>query len=353
MKTQKILNGLAIALFAFVAITFASAAPITPPTIATPPPEELPIGSKAMLRAYAMEQVAGSDMSIWNQYIMWSSASVTNIYFHPEVAPTVDEALQALQSAYFSFKVTDKTKPLSVYAELHNSIGMNLFYGAVYDATVSDAGKIQCPKGIRLKMNQYLPIYVGENVSGASIRIENGNWDSLNVWNGYVFFNADYTEKDGMLILDYNDGNEYKQVGYSLRTGSRIPLFTVSGTVDTYIDDFYSFYADDSQPGTVYVNLGKSIVGDGHEAPVASINITSSTPRTVKFLCRIYNTKGILVEQPVYGWLFKKGSDTEQPISLLPGQWSGTTTLEAGQWFFYPETSLFETPAPVIIGEKG
>ena len=54
-------------------------------------------------------------------------------------------------------------------------------------------------------MNSFVPIYVGESVSGASIRMDDGNRESVNVWNGYAFFNKGYADKDGMLVLDYND----------------------------------------------------------------------------------------------------------------------------------------------------
>ncbi|MEI7513288.1 MAG: hypothetical protein WCJ74_01565 [bacterium] len=329
--------------------------PVTQTTITTPPPASLPIGSKGMLRAYALEQVAGSDMSIWSEAIMWSSDSVTNVYFHPEVAPSVDEAIQALSFNWFNFKVSDKTKPLYVYASLHNKDGMSLFYGNV-NASRSENGLLVCPGGVEMKMGSWTPIYVGENVKGASIRLDNGDRVSLNVWNGYVFFQGDYTDKDGMIVLDFDDGSSMQQIGYSLRTCLQVPLYKVSGTVGAYLGDYYSFIVDDTQPGTTYVNLGNCQVGGDHEAPVASINITSSTPRTVKFFCQIWDNS-TLVEQPGSGWIFKKGSDTEMPVSLAPvapGEWSAPITLEPGEWFFYMDTELFETPAPDnYYGGKG
>jgi hypothetical protein len=353
---MKTIKNFATFIFAFglIGTSFAQT-PVTSPTIVTPPPASLPVGNMGMLRAYAVEQVAGSDMSIWSEAIMWSSNSVTNVYFHPEVAPTIDEATQALSLNWFNFKVSDKTKPLYVYAGLHNKDGIGLFSG---DATASrsESGSIVCPSGIKMRMNSFVPIYVGENVSGAETRMENGRREFLSVWNGYVFFNEDYTDEDGLLVLEWNDGSSMQEIGYSLRTSYQVPLYKVSGTVGAYLGDYYSFIADDTQPGTTYVNLGNCQVGGDHEAPVASINITSSTPRTVKFLCKIWDGS-TLVEQPGSGWIYKKGSDMEMPVSLAPvapGEWSAPITLGPGEWFFYPETELFETPVPDnYYGGKG
>jgi hypothetical protein len=323
----------------------------TTPTIATPPPETLPIGSKAMLRAYAFEQVCGSSISIWSEEMMWSSDSVTNVYFHPEVAPSLDDAMQAIMFNHFNFKVSDKTKPLSVYAELHNKDGMALFSGNV-NASISNSGQILCPTGVKMKMNPFVVIEVGENVQGASIRLNNGEWDSLTVWNGYLYFRSDYTEQDGTLILNYNDGNTFQQIPYSLRAGDQVPLVAVSGNVDAYVQDFQSFIDNGMIASAIlYANVN-GFVGDDHEAPVASITITSTRP--VKFYCVIRQAgTNTVLERPQYGWLYKKGSSSEMPVSLLPGQWSQAMTLDPGEWFFYPETSLFDSPPPVIIGGKG
>lgn len=316
---------------------------IATPTIATPPPASLPIGSKGMLRAYALEQVCGSQMSIWSESVIWDSASITSVYFHPETPPTIDEAIAKLNSSIFQFKVADKSKPLNVWGTLHNSEGMTLFFGYC-PANISAQGSIICDELV-MKLNGNVPVYVGPDVHSAQIRSGN-NWVDLYPCNGYIFFPIDYTDKEGMLILNVGDHD----IAYSLRDdGSQIPLVSVSGEVGTKIDGYYSFTADNAQTGIVYVNLGNCQVGEGHEAPVASINITSTNPKTVKFLCRIWRD-GQLVEQPAYGWIYKKGDDTEMPVSLLPGQWSGTMTLGKGQWFFYMETSFFETPVPVIIG---
>ena len=78
---------------------------------------------------------------------MWSSDSVTSVYFHPEVAPSLYEALDALMFNNFHFKVSDKTKPLYVYASLHNKDGMSLFYGNA-NASRSENGLLVCQLGV-------------------------------------------------------------------------------------------------------------------------------------------------------------------------------------------------------------
>ena len=344
MKSIKFVS---IFLVAFVS-GFAFSAPVSPSPTPVPPPDSLPVANKAMLRAYALEQVAGSNLGIWGESIMQSSDSVTNIYFHPETAPLVDEAIQKLSFTNLHFRVTDKTKPLSVWGSLHNSEGMSLFYGYT-GASVSTQGAIVCPGGLTMKMESYIPIYVGPNVASAEIR---GNgWTNINVWNGYMFFPADYTENDGTLILEYNDESGYQQIPYSLRTGDQIPLTSVSGTVGTTLSDYYSFTSKSTDTGILYVNL-PGFVGEGHEAPVACIQVVG-TSRTVKFSCVIYNLDNTVAEYPAHGWIFEKNSDSEIGVLLPKGAWSDTMTLTPGTYYFYPETELFETEPPIYVGGKG
>jgi hypothetical protein len=354
---QGIINISTAVLFGLVAITATSSAqtPVTPTTtqtIATPPPASLPVGNMAMLRAYALERVAGSSISIWGEAMMEGSNSVTNIYFHPEVSPPLDDAMKAIASSHFSFKVSDKTKPLNVFAELHDKNGMSLFYGNI-NASISNAGQIVCPAGVKMKMNSYLPIYVGENILGASVLMGDGNRQSLNVWNGYVFFNEGYAGKDGMLVLEYSDGNISQQIGYALHTGVQVPLFAVLGNINAYVQDFKSYHDKGMLPsGIMYVHLN-GLVGSDHEAPVASITITSA--RFVKFSCVIHDSiSQTIVEYPANGWFYKKDGDTETPVVLPLAGWSEEIKLEPGQYFFYPETNLFEAlPPPSNGGGKG
>jgi hypothetical protein len=105
----------------------------------------------------------------------------------------------------------------------------------------------------------------------------------------------------------------------------------------------------------LYVGIN-GVVGDGHETPIASIEITSS--RTVKFACAIDNSqvKGGSTEYPAYGWVYKKGDTLEIPVKLTQNQWSEGVVLDKGPWIFRPETLLYEVPVEIPttpVGEKG
>lgn len=321
--------------------------PVTSPTTATPPPASLPTQNVGKLRAYAFSEVAGGSSSVWGESIMWASSSTTNIYFRPQVKPSYEEVIRQLNTAQFSFKVADKSKPLTIFSDLFNKGGMNLFYGTA-NASVSSQGAILCA-GVKMRMNSCVPIYVGPNVSSASIRTGNQR-DNAEIWNGYLMFQEGYAEKDGLVVLDYYDGVESQEIAYSIPTGSRITLTSVSGMVNNYVQD-YQFVNDDglASNAILFVKAYGS-VGDDHEAPVVCVKITSA--RSVKFSGAIYDMyTNDVIENPIGGGLIV--NDTETEVSLTPGQWSAPMMLQPGTYYFYLKTGLYDVPTPVNYYEGG
>lgn len=351
MKTNKIATAFILA-FAMIGTGFAqtSTTPTTTsPTVAVPPPTSLPTQNIGKLRAYAFSQVGGSYSSIWGESVMFAQSSKTEVYFRPQIKPTYEEALRQLNTTSFQFKVADKAKSLSVFSELLNKDGMTLFLGSA-NASVSEQGAILC-SGVKMQLNSEVPIYVGPNVPGASIRIGN-DWVHADVYNGYLMFQQGYAEKDGMVILQYNDGIETRQIPYSILLGVQIPLTSVSGTISNWVQDFQTIN-DDGMVSGATLNVGAyGYVGDGHEAPVVCVKITSA--RTVKFGGTIYDvyTNNIL-ENPLAGGLIMP-NNTENPIALTAGQWSTGMLLQPGTYYFYLKTDFFDVPMPVIYyGGKG
>jgi len=361
-RIQITLLTLAVILFASVAITGTSTAqiavtPVASETLipATPSdavPASLPIGSPDELRAFAASEVTGGNMQIYGDSMMQDSTLMTYYDTPYDIEMSDQEALEALQDVEFRVRVTDRDIPLSVYGNLRNKQGFALFQGFT-TATISPEGEI-VTKGINLlnvdNLADWVPIYVGPNVQSADIKTENG-WTSLNVWNGWLFFPKVYAgKKDGALILWVSDGEEYRQVGYSLSNGTQLMTYIASGLVSMKLRDHQSFKDEGMESNAIlYVGL-EGYVGDGHEAPVASIKITST--RTVMFACSILDTrvKGGVEIYPSSGCVFKKGSGSKTQIYLTPRQWSEGIELEPGQWYFYSKSGLYEMPLPPYCG---
>ena len=313
------------------------------------PPDSLEIGSLAELRAWAVRQVAGGDIQIWGPAIMWDTKSINYFDFHPEGSTSVDEVLFALHEQMFRVRVTDRTASLTANGNLHNENYMALFSGSA-PAIVSPFGKIVC-KGIDLNMLvDFVPIYVGEGVQSAYVKTDRGGFN-VNVWNGYIFFPKKYAGKNGMLVLWVRgDDGGGREIGYSLTTGKVIPTITITGGTTMKLNDYESFYSKDLAVGeTLYVDLC-GYLGDGHEAPVASVNIASAC--TVKFACSIMNTqtKGGSEIFPSSGWLYKKGTDIKTSIPLTPAMWSEGFELDEGEWIFCPKTDIYNSPTEVNSG---
>jgi hypothetical protein len=350
MKTIKFTATLILA-FGLINIGFAQTStgggasgggPITPPTVV---PEELHIGSQSELRSWACSQVCGGNIQIYGEPVMWDSLMQTYFDIQGSLA---DNVVKRLAAVSFYVRVSDREKSLGTFATLYNKEHMTLFYG--YEpATVSEEGKIVWEKDIDLnEMTYEVPIYVGQNITSAHVRTDNG-WDNVTVNDGWIYFPSEYAGADGELVLW--DGS--REIWYSLSSGAIIPGYIISGSVGVTLSDYQSF-SDEGYLSTSPLYVGvKGYVGENHKAPVASVKVTST--RAVKFACSI--TKIMVnggMEVPVLsGWIFSNGGNDKMPISLLPGQWV-TLTLTPGDYTFGPDTEIYNEPAPVIIGgERG
>ena len=112
----------------------------------------------------------------------------------------------------------------------------------------------------------------------------------------------------------------------------------------------YQSFNDSSLMSTATLNASVvGLVGDNHDAPVAYLKI--ATRRQVRISCVIRDASSYnAVEYPSVGWIFKKGADTETPVPLLPAT---SITLDPGEYYFYPETSRYDSPVVItpVIGQ--
>ena len=327
-------------------------------------PASLPVGSKAQLRAYAFSQVAGGNMSIGGDSIMFRSSSKTYVFYHPVSIPTVDEITNNLQQTAFSFDVTNVMKPLYAYASLHNSNWSPLFYGAcsVSGTKLSDGTyHLSSEEGVMLRLADYVPISIGGVVPQAAwIKNRDGSVTSVNVDSaGMIYFPSAFAGGNGMFVVQVQDGANTYTTGYDMsNVGIRIVLTNMQGYIPVQVPD-YDRYDDKwwQANQTIYV-YSEGFLTEGSEAPVVSIKC--STKRKAAFIGVIYDADkngAVAVEYPSRGWLLKKGTDVWTEIPLTRQQWSAEVSLDPGEYIFYPETSLYDTPttstSTVVVGQKG
>lgn len=281
-KTQKTQNRIQ-KFFATVAFVLIGLVVITATSKAQTVPE-----SRAESRAYALEQVAGSHLTVFGEAMIWNANSITEVDFHPVDGTTVEAAVAAINANSFKFKVSNKSKPLYAWAELHNASGTALFHGYV-ELSIGPKGEI---------------VYNTVNLKT----------------------NLSYTGPRASLVKTVNRG--------------KTSLFNITGSVGVRLDDFQAFNDTGMAANTTMYVGAVGYVGNGHEAPVVSFKLSS--PRPVCFSSGIYSTVDYsLIESPITGSFFLKGYAKES-VNLIPGQWSTPVILPAGEYFFFPNTSIYE-----------
>lgn len=202
-----------------------------------PAPEEMGmLATPALLKTYALSEVAAANSFVWGQSILSSVGEVRNLY----VTGDVDEVIGKLMldpSNKFKFKIRD-TSTLSVYASLLNSDGDSLF-NSYTDVTpfANPNGGFSISPALRLYMNWTIPV----KFQGAQYaRIEytdpstGENWTvNLNVSNGKIYFPVQYTGRGTLIIgRQYPNGNTpgYDlELAYALKDGLLIQSKALSG----------------------------------------------------------------------------------------------------------------------------
>jgi len=202
-------------------------------------PEELGmLATPALLKTYALSEVAAADSFVWGQSILASVGEVRSIYVKGDVDEVIGE-LMFNPSNKFKFKVRD-TSTLSVYGSLVNSDGDVLFnsYASV-TPVINGSGVLSIYPTLRLYMNMTIPV----KFEGAQhARIEyidpstGESWtENLNVSNGKIYFPVQYAGKGTLVIgRQYPSGNTpgYElEVAYTLKDGLLIQSKDISGQV--------------------------------------------------------------------------------------------------------------------------
>lgn len=218
-----------------------------------PAPEELGmLVSPALLKTYALSQVAAANSFVWGQSILSSVGEVRSLH----ITGDVDEVIGKLMldsSNQFKFKIRDAST-LNVYASLMNSDGDSLF-NSYTDVTLfaNPSGGFSINPALRFYMNWTIPV----KFPGAQYaRIDytdpstGESWtENLYVSNGKIYFPVQYTGRGTLIVgRQYPNGNApgYElEVAYTLKDGFLIPSKDVSGQAGYAGIENYE-YANDS-----------------------------------------------------------------------------------------------------------
>lgn len=203
---------------------------------AAAPKEMEMLATPALLKTYALSQVAAANSFVWGQSILSSVGEVRSLY----ITGDVDEVIGGLMlnpSNQFKFKIRD-TSTLNVYASLMNSDGDGLFnsYTDVKPITNSNGGFSIYPT-LRLYMNMTIPVKF-PSAQYARIDYTDPNtgesWtENLNVSNGKIYFPVQYAGRGTLVVgRQYPNGNTpgYDlELAYTLKDGLLIQSKNVSG----------------------------------------------------------------------------------------------------------------------------
>lgn len=203
-----------------------------------PAPEELGmLATPALLKTYALSQVAAANSFVWGRSILSSVGEVRNLY----VSGDVDEVIGKLMldpSNKFKFKIRDAST-LSVYTSLKNSDGDGLF-NSYTDVTpfANPNGGFSISPALRFYMNWTIPVKF-EGAQYARIEYTDPttgeSWtQDLNVFGGKIFFPVQYAGRGTLIVgRQYPNGNTPAgydlELAYTLEDGFLIQSKEVSG----------------------------------------------------------------------------------------------------------------------------
>jgi hypothetical protein len=250
---------------------------VTVPATTITLPEELPIGSKAMLTAYALSRAKMVSAQLWSESILSFDGEVSYLFFWGEGA---DDLIQKVNSptSTFNVRVYDPVKPLYLYGYIGDENGDALFdsySNVVQTETVGTNALILKNAKLEFRLSWIIPIPI-EGVTGGYIKHEGEDgkewYEEVWVSNGKVHFPVSYAGTGGTLILFSSNSSS----AYNISTGKKIIPTTVAGGVSTSIQNH--FYATDagSSPAS-------QLVVSGRLTPPATNNWEVVTPPTATF----------------------------------------------------------------------
>lgn len=220
------------------------------PVADTPPPETLPIGTKAQLKNFALNSVVHGQAILYTETQVYTPESVGSFYV---TGSDADDVLTQLNtpSNVFSIKTYDKTAPLYLWSSLTDKDGDALFRGNANPQTTESGGGLRLQNAnLNLKMSWTIPIPIA-NVQSATIKHVNADgstWnEELYVHNGKVFFPVQSAETQGTLIVGRYPQNGNAPAGYEfnlaydIKSSTRVNSTAITGNSFAAIENHVKF----------------------------------------------------------------------------------------------------------------
>ncbi len=321
------------------------------PVIAVEQPQYWMLSSPGALRAYALSRVVSGDSYVWGDTMVYDSASKTWVRIEGDTPHGILFSLGG-EEGTLVFKIADPVHDtVNRGGSLNDSHQNQLFYGWEYGVRPVKVGNSwRFPTStIELQMSSQIPIPVSKDTNSARIfyKDSEGNYrwtEYMDVWDGMLYFPAEYAGENGQLVLLSNNGS----ILVDLRTGQEIVPAQIVTSVQAELAN-YSHVSDKGLASWQKLEFGieADVSNDQSDAPV--VWTTLSTARTVKFTMKVVEQNGTVVETPWQAHAFNRNTGVIRPITATAvirpdGSFSEPffeKSLEAGDWIIWWTTESF------------
>jgi len=217
-------------------------------------PKSLPIGSRALLQAYALQNTAVVQAGIGSDSMIGGDNTT---YFTRRVSNGV-QGIEALRSAKFSSSVENPNDPVILWSQLSDKDGNVLASGRSSKKTVkSDAGvyRLTDNKVTMYYSSDILPIvYPDAQMAYVFIRNEKGetvSQDNIKVKNGKILFPVALAGKASMMVYVENSEGRWEGNLYMADGSLKVKPDSVVGGIEPQIDN--TVFVTDSHLNNVVI----------------------------------------------------------------------------------------------------
>lgn len=303
-------------------------------------PSSLPIGSRALLQAYAFENSAEAKAGIGSA----SAISGGNTYFSKSVR-NGSHAIEVLRTARFTFNVENVKNPANLWAQIEDKDGNVLMSGSDQkEVVMSQFGFYQVKdKALPMSYSPSLPIrFPGVQYAYVYIRDEEGKTirqDNVPVRNGNILFPSAIAGEVSLKVAAVDESGKWVEYLYSKDGWRNVDPDRVFSGLEPKVEN--TAFVTDSHLNNVIVD---SKNGYGNNTLFV---LTLNQNQLVNFFAMTsegYLATGYYIKkdkQPVNYWEIPKGfevaHDLEWGTYYVWFTWNKDEFQEYQQWYSPPQ----------------
>ena len=218
-------------------------------------PSSLPIGSRQLLQAQALQNAAVANAGGWSSSTLGGNGNIT--YSTRKVANGI-QGLEALKTMMFSFNIENPKDPVTLWSQLVDKDGNVLVNGRSTKNTVKSEPGVYGLVDNRVVMyySDKLPIVFPEaQAAYVSIRNEKGETireDSVKVQNGKILFPVALAGKSSLVVYTEDSTGGWVANLYKSDGSLSVKPDSVKSGIDPLIDN--TVFVTDSHLNNVIVN---------------------------------------------------------------------------------------------------